>query len=175
MGAMRRGAIPVLGLAVGALAGAGTAVASTDAAPQAVATTRGCSWLTVPDVSRVARISVKRQDLAPPDKQIRCSTAFYGGVGDVIAVIAVRFGNDATLRRLRSVQSGQAGATVVRPVTGFGTGAFVVRQRYLAFRVGIRVVSLETSYSTTTGQLILTVAQLEQLARTVSQRIQHAS
>jgi hypothetical protein len=171
---VRTWSIPILWVMLSAVAGCATALASTGTAPPARSQVRGCSSLTVSEVSRVARIPVRKQALTPPERQVRCSTAFFGGFGDVVLVIAERLGGEKTLNRLRAVQAGQSGASMVRPVVGLGRGAFVFRQRLLAFRRGARVVTLETGYSTTGGEPVLSVVQLERLARIVLQRLQRA-
>jgi hypothetical protein len=174
-GRMRTPSLPVLGLALGALAGGAAAFASPQSTPSARLQVRGCLSLTVADVSRVVRISVKKQDLAPPDRQIRCSSVFFGGLGDVVVVIAERLGGGKTLDRLRRIQAGETGAAALQSVVGLGTDAFVFRRRLLAFRRGTRVVTLETGYSTSGHEPVLSVAQLERLGRIVLRHLKSAA
>jgi hypothetical protein len=96
---------------------------------------------------------------------------FFGGPGDIVVVITERIGGENTLKSIRAASAAQLGATHVRPVARLGPGAFVARRRILAFRRGRWVVILETGYSSTSHAPVLSVAELERLARVVSGRL----
>jgi hypothetical protein len=141
-------------------------------APPAFPRPQGCSSLTVRDVNRVSPFKVESRDLAHGQHEhIACSTMFFGGPGDIVVVISERIGGEKTLNSIRDADAAQFGATQVQSVAGLGPGAFVARQRILAFRRRQRVVVLETGYSSASHAPVLGVAQLEQLARVVSGRL----
>lgn len=133
---------------------------------------RGCRTLRAADVRRFAQINLLTRDLASqPDQRIHCSTMFYGGVGDVVLVITERTGGTRLLNRARRRDVVQLGTKSVRSLAALGPGAYLVQQRILSFRHGKWVVTLETGYSTSTHVPVLTVPQLEQLARIVIRRL----
>jgi len=129
---------------------------------------RGCSTLTATDVARVIGKRPSRRDLAPPpEDNARCSSAFFLGGTELVISITERAGDGQTLKRVRAAAV-KDGASV-RPAPGLGDGAFVAGRRVLGFQRAGSVVTLETGYSG--RRLILTVAQLERLARLAAQRL----
>jgi hypothetical protein len=147
------------------LAGCDGSDENDSASPEA----RGCSVLTADDVARVAGRTPFRRDLAPEQAaRTRCSTAFFAGGSELVVSITEHTGTRA-LQRLRAAQLAEHGAASVRPVPSLGKGAFVADKRILAFRRGESVVVLETGFSG--RRRILTVAQLERLARLAAERL----
>jgi hypothetical protein len=148
------------------------AAIAASAATGALPRPHGCTTLKVIDVQRVSKLEVLSRPLAPPPTdRVQCATMFYGGVGDIVVVIMQRVGGAQTLSRVRATSAGQDGATALQPDAAFGPAAFVAHQRVLAFRHGRWVITLETGYSSTGHQPVLSVAQLERLARIVTKRL----
>jgi len=141
------------------------------ASRQDTTNTRGCSSLTADDVERVANRAPHKLDLNPPaTEHIRCSTVFFAGENELIVSVTEQAGGANKLRRLRARKVAEAGAASVRPVSGFGEGAFLAQGRIISFRRGQTVATLETGYSSS-GKKLLTLAQLERLAKVVEPRL----
>jgi hypothetical protein len=131
---------------------------------------QGCSTLTAADVAQVTRTKPSKRDLAPPpDAKVRCSSAFFEGGTELVVSITERDGDTRTLKRLRAAEVSANGAGSVRPASDLGEGAFISEKRVAGFQRAGTVVTLETGYSG--RRLILTVAELERLARLVAQRL----
>lgn len=127
---------------------------------------RGCSTLTESDVAKVTGTKANKRDLAPPpEERARCSTAFFRGGTELVVSVTERGGGTPTLNRVRAAL---AKGTPQR-ATGLGEDAFLINRRILGFRRGDDVVVLETGFSG--RRLILTVAQLQRLARLVAERL----
>jgi hypothetical protein len=157
-------------LSTGAAGSAGLVVPAVS--PPPLPRPHGCLILKVADVKRVARLQVQRRDIASdPSARIRCSSLFFDAGGSLVVVITQRLGGKKALGRVRAKVALDVGAEWLRPDASFGPGAFVARQRILAFRRGQSVVTLETGYSMASHKLVLSVAQLEQLARIVIRRL----
>src|SRR5437773_360330 len=78
-------------------------------------------------------------------------------------------GGASALARLRRAQAAQYGR--LERLAAPGDGAYAVGGRIVGFRQGDTVVTLETGYATTGNGTVLTVAQLERLARAVAARL----
>ncbi len=90
---------------------------------------------------------------------------FAGPSGELVVAITEAGGGAATLARVRRERTANPVTPTVQTVPGLGDEAFLVNSRFLAFRSADRVVTLETGF--TDGSRVLTVAQLEALARIV--------
>ena len=156
----------VLAASLFVLAGCGGSHSSGQGTPK----TRGCSSLTADDVERVANTTPHKLDLNPPRTDIRCSTVFFAGQNELIVSVTEREGGAKGLRRLRARKVAEGGAASVSPASGLGEGAFVAQGRIVSFRRGETVVTLETGYSSS-GRKLLSLAQLERLARIVEPRL----
>jgi hypothetical protein len=129
---------------------------------------RGCSTLTESDVAKVTGTKANKLDLAPPpEERARCSTAFFRGGTELVVSITERDGGTPTLNRVRAALAKVEGTP--QRATAPGEDAFLINRRILGFRRGDDVVVLETGFSG--RRLILTVGQLQRLARLVAQRL----
>jgi len=119
---------------------------------------RGCP-LSLTDVQRVSGIdSLRKVDLAPlPALDLRCSTVFPGPSGELVVAVTEATGGTARLAQVRRERA--IPGVNIRTLTGFGDEAFVANGRFLAFRLGTRVLTLETAPG------ILTLEQLKELGR----------
>jgi hypothetical protein len=144
----------------------------TEGSSSALPRPHGCSTLSESDVGNVAGLEVQKVDIASDSgRGIECSSMFGGGAGDIVAVVTQRLGGAKTLKRIRARAVHDFGADHVRPDGNLDAGAFVARNRMLVFRHGERVVTVESGYSRSSGLPVLTVAQLERLARMVGERL----
>lgn len=164
------GLIAIAAALASAACGGSDETASTSPFPTVVESTpRGCAYLSGAVVEDVSDATVQRQDLAP-GPEVVCSTAFVGASGDFVAGVSELRGGLETLQGLRKAKIEEFGIGALEPQPVLGTGAFVVRKRYLAFRHSERVIVLETGYGSE-GELLLTVSELRRLARLVSGRL----
>jgi hypothetical protein len=133
-------------------------------------TTKGCSFVKAEDVTRIAPgREADRLDLAP-GPEVACSTVFRGAGGSITAAVTELPGGTKALQTLRAAKAAELGDATVRPLPTLGQGAFIARNRYLAFARGSRVVIVETGYGSA-NDLILSVRQLTELAQLVAGRL----
>jgi hypothetical protein len=131
---------------------------------------QGCSTLKAADVEEITGTKPSKRDLAPAaEENARCSSVFFEGGTELVVSVAERDGDAQTLKRLRDAEVTAHGAGSVRPASALGDGAFISQNRVVGFQRAGTVVTLETGYRG--RQLILSVAELERLARVVAQRL----
>ena len=153
---------------VAIIAGCALLLAGCDSGQGTAPTSSGCQSLTAADIQRVAAgVTVKRTDLAPPASlHLTCSTVFAGPSGELVVAITEAAGGAATLAQVEQGKKADPNKPTIETVSGLGDEAFLVNSRYLAFRSGDLVVTLETSLAPG-GSPVLTADQLRTLARIV--------
>jgi hypothetical protein len=176
---------PALAAGLLALAGCGSSherhpvpTATATPAPTQTGDTGGgahCGGLTTATVQHLSGAGqVTAQDLAP-DRGTRrfCGTAFVDGSGGLVVQVKAAAGSAADLRhtaRFASTSAGGARAERIRPLAGFGAGAWLVGHRVIGFRRGGRVVTVETGFDSA-GRLSVPVARLKAVARAAARGI----
>jgi hypothetical protein len=159
----------VIFAAVLALAGCSSSDES-KTTPDGFAQAQGCTTLKAADVAEITGTKPSKRDLAPsPEDKARCSSAFFEGGTELVVSIEERDGDAQTLKRLRAAEVTAHGAGSIRPASDLGDGAFISQNRVVSFQRAGTVVTLETGYRG--RRLILSVAELKQLARLVAQRL----
>ena len=128
-----------------------------------------CAGLTTAAVQQLSGAGqVSAQDLAAePGTRGFCGTAFVDGSGGLVVQVKAAAGSAADLRkgaRFASTSAGGARPERIRPLAGFGSGAWLVGRRVIGFRRGGRVVTVETGFNTS-GRLSVPVSRLKAVAR----------
>jgi hypothetical protein len=172
-----RGWRPALAAGLLALAGCGSShhqppAPSPTPAPTQTGSTGGgthCAGLSTAAIQRLTAAGrVTAQDLAPdPGTRRFCGTAFVDGSGGLIVQVKAAAGSAADLRRsarFAATSAGGARPERIRPLAGFGAGAWLAGRRVIGFRRAGRVVTVETGYNTA-GRLSVPVRRLKGIAR----------
>jgi hypothetical protein len=147
-----------------------TPTATATSAPQPpVASCLGVTPETVTRVAGVPQVNA-RALAAPPGTRQHCGVVFFDGSGGMVVQVRAVPGSAADLRqasRQAAVSAGGARPERIRPMPGFGPGAFRSGRRVIGFHRAGNVVTVETGYGTT-GRLALDPRALEAIARTAA-------
>lgn len=119
-------------------------------------------------MARIAGIAAVTQRALAPDPRDKqaCGTIFIDQSGSLVVQVAAARGDATDLRQAARVAAASGGATPlrVRPLPGFGTGAFIAGRRVIGFRRAGRVITVQTGYDRS-GRLAVGPGQLARLAR----------